>query len=101
MTTTTLGKRCDRLLLALCAVTLSACGTQHIGKPDDPAPTPVRSSYSVTRDVTVSPADWPKTLLADVYRPDGAGPFPSLLLIHGGAWKRGDRSQVAGLAERM
>lgn len=91
-------KQIPALLLALL---LTACGSQHLGKPGSPAPAPVVSSYSITRDVVVSPADWPKTLLADVYTPSGTGPFPSVLLIHGGAWKRGDREQVKGLAERI
>lgn len=86
---------------ALLALALSACGSQHIGKPESAAPAPVVSSYSITRDVVVSPKDWPKTLLADVYTPSGTGPFPSVLLVHGGAWKRGDRGQVKGLAERI
>ena len=89
------------LRLVVLAVLLSACGSQHLGKPGTAAPAPVVSSYTITRDVVVSPEGWPKTLLADVYRPAGPGPFPSVLLIHGGAWKRGDRAQVAGLAERI
>lgn len=80
---------------------LTACGSQHLGKPESAAPVPVISSYTLTRDVVVSPVDWPKTLLADVYTPSGSGPFPSVLLIHGGAWKRGDRAQVKSLAERI
>lgn len=74
---------------------------RHIGKPDDAAPTPVRSTYSVQRDILFTPPAWPRPLLADVYRPEGTGPFPSVLLIHGGAWKRGDRAQVEGLAQRI
>lgn len=83
------------------ALLLPACGSQHLGKPESPAPAPLVSSYAITRDVVVSPAGWPKTLLADVYTPSGTGPFPSVLLIHGGAWKRGDREQVQRLAERI
>lgn len=78
---------------------ISAC-SQHIGKLDVPGPAPIESSYTVVRDLGYTPADWPKPLLADVYRPEGRGPFPSVLLIHGGAWKRGDRAQVDSLAER-
>ncbi|MES2684125.1 MAG: alpha/beta hydrolase [Pseudomonadota bacterium] len=89
------------LATAFLALLLAGCGSQHLGKPETAAPAPVVSSYAITRDVVVSPADWPKTLLADVYTPSGPGPFPSVLLIHGGAWKRGDRAQVKGLAERI
>ena len=37
-------------------------------------------------------------LLARVYRPQGSGPFPALIEIHGGAWTSGDRTQNADLA---
>lgn len=80
---------------------LAACGSRHFGRPDTPPPAPVHSSYAVERDVTFTPQGWPKPLLADIYRPEGAGPFPSVLLIHGGAWKRGDRDQVTSLARRI
>lgn len=35
-------------------------------------------------------------LLARLYQPEGAGPFPALVDVHGGAWTSGDRfSNVA------
>lgn len=89
-----------RFLTAGAALLSSAC-SQHYGRPDAPAPAPVESRYTVTHDVLFTPGDWPKPLLADIYRPTGAGPFPSVLLIHGGAWKRGSRDQVESLAERI
>ncbi|MGQ0697721.1 MAG: alpha/beta hydrolase fold domain-containing protein [Panacagrimonas sp.] len=89
-----------RPIFAACIFFLAAC-SQHIGKPNTAAPPPIHSTYTISRDVAVTPADWPQTLLADVYRPDGQGPFPSVLLIHGGAWKRGDRDQVTSLADRI
>ncbi len=91
-----------RAIAALLLVPLVvACGSRHIGRPDQPAPPSMRTAYTVERDLVYTPADWPQPLLADVYRPQGDGPFPSVLLIHGGAWKRGDRAQVEGLAERI
>jgi acetyl esterase/lipase len=43
-------------------------------------------------------------LAADVYRPHGPGPFPGMLVVHGGAWRMGARADLAaiahGLAER-
>lgn len=89
------------LVLALIALLLSACGTTHIGKPASPPPAPVVGGYNVVRDVVVSPPGWPQELLADIYTPEAKGPHPSVLLVHGGAWKRGDRDQVEGLAERI
>ncbi|HEX4871724.1 MAG TPA: alpha/beta hydrolase [Nevskiaceae bacterium] len=90
-----------RLAVLLPLALLGACGSRHLYAPAEPAPPPQRSAYAITRDVVVSPPGWPQTLYADVYRPEGSGPFPSVLLIHGGAWKRGDRAQVEGLAERI
>ena len=31
-------------------------------------------------------------LLADIYIPDGPGPFPALIGVHGGGWQQGSRS---------
>lgn len=33
--------------------------------------------------------------LARIYQPQGEGPFPALLYVHGGAWSRGDRTNNA------
>jgi acetyl esterase/lipase len=89
------------LLLVSLVLSLTACGTTHLGAPEAPPPEPVGTRYEIIRDVVVSPDGWPQTLLADVYRPNGAGPFPSVHIVYGGAWKRGDREQVEGLAERI
>src|ERR671913_548932 len=32
-----------------------------------------------------------RMLMARIYRPNGAGPFPTVLDLHGGAWNRKDR----------
>ena len=40
-------------------------------------------------------------LLADLYLPKGAGPFPGAVFIHGGAWSSGDRSQLRRQAARL
>ena len=84
---------------ALCFV-FAGCST-HIGKPPDPGPPPVHTEYDVTHGVAFTPPDWPQPLAADVYRPRGAGPFPAVLMLHGGAWKRGDPAQVEDTAERV
>jgi acetyl esterase/lipase len=52
-----------------------------------------------TQDVEYQPG-----FLARIYRPRGAGPFPTVLEVHGGAWHIGDRLNNAaidrGLAAR-
>lgn len=89
-----------RILILVATLALAACSS-HYGRPDTPPPKPVESAYVWLKDIPFTPAGWPKPLLLDVYRPEGAGPFPSVLLIHGGAWKRGGRDQVYSLAERL
>jgi acetyl esterase/lipase len=40
-------------------------------------------------------------LLARFYRPEAAGPFPSVLEVHGGAWTMGDRLNNVAIAEYL
>jgi acetyl esterase/lipase len=40
-------------------------------------------------------------LLARVYQPQGPGPFPALVDIHGGQWTRGDRTGNGPLSEEL
>lgn len=42
-----------------------------------------------------------RSLGADVYTPAGRGPFPAVLLVHGGSWKRGNKQRMAKIAERL
>ncbi len=37
------------------------------------------------------------TRLARVYQPEGTGPFPTIVDVHGGAWHNGDRNNNAGI----
>jgi acetyl esterase/lipase len=46
-----------------------------------------------TRDLEYRPG-----LQARLYRPKGAGPFPALVEVHGGAWASGDRLNNAPIA---
>jgi acetyl esterase len=40
-------------------------------------------------------------LLARHYRPEGAGPFPAVLEVHGGAWTSGDRLNNVAIGEYL
>lgn len=41
------------------------------------------------------------SLLARFYRPQGRGPFPGVLEVHGGAWTSGDRFNNVAIAEHL
>src|SRR5437667_2704073 len=40
-------------------------------------------------------------LLARFYRPEGSGPFPAVLEVHGGAWTSGDRFNNVAIGEYL
>src|SRR5512143_2280481 len=42
-----------------------------------------------------------RTLMARIYQPQGAGPFPVLLDLHGGAWNNKDRTANATMDESV
>ena len=48
------------------------------------------------RDVEYQTLDG-KPWLLRIYQPKGAGPFPSIIDVHGGAWHNGDRLNNAGI----
>src|SRR5215210_9042150 len=45
--------------------------------------------------------DGTESWLARIYEPQGTGPFPALLEVHGGAWNHNDRTQNATLDEAL
>ena len=58
----------------------------------------MKTSYDPTAkfELKVSDVDFLRTpggrqLMARIYQPQGAGPFPTVLDLHGGAWRRKDR----------
>jgi alpha-L-fucosidase 2 len=63
--------------------------------------TSIASAAEVRRDIEYSrPAGYPLTLDASI--PDGPGPFPAAILVHGGGWVRGDkRYEVAPLFQPL
>lgn len=42
-----------------------------------------------------------RRLIARLYRPKGAGPFPAVVDLHGGAWNNGDLTGTQGLDETL
>lgn len=42
-----------------------------------------------------------RVLHLDIFRPKAAGRYPAVMLIHGGGWRSGDRSQGIPMAQRI
>ena len=42
-----------------------------------------------------------RQIMARVFKPEGAGPFPTFVDLHGGAWNNGDLNDRTGLGEYM
>ncbi|MCE9555649.1 MAG: alpha/beta hydrolase [Planctomycetes bacterium] len=40
-------------------------------------------------------------LRGDIFVPEGAGPFPGVLMVHGGAWQRGSKQRFAPVAKEL
>lgn len=62
----------------------------------------VKTGYTVTRNLTYTPENWPEPVLGDLYRPQSGGPSPAVLLIHGGGWTGKDgRWQMNPIAIKL
>ena len=42
-----------------------------------------------------------KAWLARIYQPQGTGPFPSMVDVHGGAWHNGDRTNDTNMDQAL
>lgn len=87
-------------LVALAGFVLAGCAV-HVNQPKQPVPAPAGHSFTVYRDVTYTPPDWPEALQADVYVPSGKGPFPGVLVVHGGGWQAGSRNNMGRVARML
>jgi acetyl esterase/lipase len=70
------------LALVVLAFQTPANGVNTAAEPDD--------SISIEKGITYTTVDKEKLLL-DIAIPPGDGPFPCLVLLHGGAWQGGSR----------
>lgn len=81
-------------------ILLSSCVT-HLGRVGGSAPTAPSRDIEVWYDRVYTPSGWPESLAGDVYLPKGAGPYPGVMVVHGGGWERRDRSDMTFVAERL
>ncbi len=63
-------------------------------------PKPSAQAYERQEAVPYRPDGHPRQV-ADMYLPSGAGPHPAVLVIHGGGWSRGERSDMDKYARRL
>jgi acetyl esterase/lipase len=59
------------------------------------------AKITVDKDVPFSKIGEGKDLKMDVAYPDGKGPYPAVLLVHGGAWRFGKRQDMAKWIEYL
>ncbi len=78
-------RRAILMLLVLAGATVAVAGVR--------APTAHAASVAVQNGVTYGEADG-VTLDMDVYTPSGDGPFPALIMIHGGVFTHGDKANL-------
>ncbi len=93
-----MGSRLQRSVhLALCTVCLLT-GAPAIQTAKAQAQAPATSATpSITRNIPYA-TDPTGTYLADLYTPAGPGPFPAIVLIHGGSWRSGRKTELRKLA---
>lgn len=90
-----------RPVLLIWALMLAGCAS-HEGRPDNARIGSVKPvDVTVTRDFVYTPAQWPQELRADLYKPVGNGPFPAVVMIHGGSWQGRSREDMAEISQRV
>lgn len=86
----------------LASVLLLAGCASHEGRPSNArigAVGPV--DVTVTQDLVYTPEHWPQALEADLYQPAGNGPFPGVIMIHGGGWEGRSREDMNEISRRV
>ncbi|SKB01206.1 Acetyl esterase/lipase [Prosthecobacter debontii] len=89
-------------LLGTLLVSLNSCTSREGSLTGQPVK-PIRvGGFDYQRDIVYTPPSWPQAIPADLYVPQGPGPWPGVLLIHGGSWANTDRrSDMEGIAEHL
>lgn len=90
-----------RPVLLISALMLAGCAS-HDGRPSNARIASVQPiKVAVTRDFVYTPADWPQELRADLYQPVGNGPFPAVVMIHGGGWEGRSREDMTDISREV
>jgi acetyl esterase/lipase len=91
----------SKLVVVALALLTAGCAVTHTGGPKNPPPLAVEKSFSEQTNVVFTPPGWPKELKADIYKPEGAGPFPAVLVVHGGAWVTGSQLEMKHICDEL
>lgn len=82
---------------ALLAVCLVPQDTPEPGKANKPAE---KLAFEVKKKLVYSKVG-DRELLLDAYVPEKEGTYPAVLVVHGGAWRSGNRYQLSGYARTL
>lgn len=101
------GGRGRTFVLAVCCVLAPGAGLGQRAPASRPARRDIWRTalrglrrYEVRRDVTYARVGAEKLLL-DAYVPTAAGPHPAVLVVHGGAWRSGNKQQLSLIAHML
>ena len=81
------------MLTGLCGGRANSAETDATGQPNEP-------TYRIDRDLVYAQPDGQR-LLADAFIPNAPGPHPGVLVVHGGGWMSGSRTQLNRVAEML
>lgn len=90
-----------RQVLLASLVLLTGCSSLQ-GRPSNARISSVGPlKVTVTRDFVYTPNTWPQALKADLYKPAGNGPFPAVVMIHGGGWEGRSREDMDDISKEV
>lgn len=65
------------------------------------AQVPQLFNFRLEPGLIYTPSTWPQSQQGDLYLPLGQGPFPVVLLVHGGSWQHGQRNDMDAIARQL
>jgi len=95
----------SRLCLLMASLSLLTfvgvvCGDEKPGEPTAVISESPEFSVRLREDVVYGRVG-DRELLLDVFLPEVDGPVPAVIVIHGGAWRSGNRKQLRGYADSL
>lgn len=82
--------------LATPLIAVALCGCVSHARLPGAQPAPLRHDLEVEIGL-----QYARGLALDLYRPEGTGPFPAVVTVHGGGWDARDRSDMERVANKL